>query len=109
MSTYPKVLKIIEDREGLFLKPYLDPRPKNPIPTIGLGTIRYPDGKAVTMQDKPITKEQAYEYANHHIHNDVVPAIRRLVTAELNQNELEALISFVYNIGQGNFSTSTMR
>lgn len=107
--SYKKAIAIIEDREGIFLKPYLDPRPKNPIPTIGLGTIRYPNGKAVTMQDKAITREQAYEYMNHHIDTDVVPSIKRLVLVDLNKNELEALISFVYNIGQGKFAESTMR
>jgi lysozyme len=109
MIKYPNAIRIIEDREGLRLKPYLDPRPNNPIPTIGLGTITYPDGRKVTMQDKPITKEQAYEYMNHHINTIVVPAINRQVKVDINKNELEALISFVYNIGQGNFSTSTMR
>lgn len=44
--------------EGLRLKPYMCPAG---IPTIGYGSTRYADGKAVTLRDAPITAAQAEE------------------------------------------------
>jgi len=49
-------LKILHQREGLKLKPYLD---TEGIPTIAMGNTYYLDGKKVTMKDKPLTLKQA--------------------------------------------------
>ncbi len=35
-------------------------------------------------------------------------AVNRLVTVPLTQNQFDALISFVFNLGIGNFRTSTL-
>lgn len=45
------------------------------------------------------------------LHDDLKTAedaINRLVTVSLNQNQFDALVSFVFNIGVGAFSQSTM-
>ena len=44
--------------------PYLDSRG---IPTIGFGSTVLKDGTSVTMKTSPITNEEAYELARHHI------------------------------------------
>lgn len=44
--------------------PYIDSRG---IPTIGFGSTVLKDGTSVTMKTSPITNEEAYELARHHI------------------------------------------
>jgi lysozyme len=37
-----------------------------------------------------------------------VTAVNRLVTVPLNQTQFDALVSFVFNLGEGSFSRSTL-
>ena len=55
-AVFPFCMPIIKQFEGFRAAPYLD---SASIPTIGYGTIEYPDGKAVTMNDPAVTAEQA--------------------------------------------------
>lgn len=97
-------IDLIKSFEGLFLKPYLDPIK---IPTIGYGTIKYPNGKAVTMQDPAITETQATEYLMHEVEMKA-SAVEKIVKVPLNDNEYAALISFSYNVGSGALQSSTL-
>jgi lysozyme len=45
--------------EGLYLRPYLCPAG---VPTIGVGSTRYLDGRAVSLADPPITREHASDF-----------------------------------------------
>lgn len=99
-----KAIDMISKWEGLRLKAYLDPVK---IWTIGYGTTYYPDGKKVKKGDV-ITKEQARDFLLDHVEDDVVPALDRLIKVDLNENQYNALVSFVYNIGVGAFTLSTM-
>jgi lysozyme len=36
-------------------------------------------------------------------------AVRNMIHVDLNQNQFDALVSFVFNFGQGKFATSTLR
>ena len=96
-------LDLIKKWEGCKLEAYLDPVG---IPTIGWGTIAYPDGQPVAMGDR-ISQEQADGFLQHEC-NSIVPRIGRLVTVGLNQNQFDALVSFVYNVGGGAFAESTL-
>lgn len=97
-------IDLIKSFEGLFLKPYLDPIK---IPTIGYGTIKYPNGKAVTMQDPAITETQATEYLMHEVEMKA-SAVEKIVKVPLNDNEYAALVSFSYNVGSGALQSSTL-
>ena len=94
----------ITKHEGLSLKPYLCPAK---IPTIGYGNTYYSDGKRVTLLDKDITKQQAFEMFKE-IANRFAKRVDELVTSDINQNQFNSLVSFAYNVGTGNFSSSTL-
>jgi lysozyme len=95
---------LITKFEGLRLKPYLC---SAKIPTIGYGNSYYPDGKRVTLLDKDITKQQAFDMFKE-VANRFAKRVDTLVTSNLNQNQFNALVSFAYNVGTGNFSSSTL-
>lgn len=95
---------LITKHEGLKLKPYLCPAK---IPTIGYGNTYYADGKRVTLLDKDITKQQAFDMFKE-IANRFAKRVDTLVTSNINQNQFNALVSFAYNVGTGNFSSSTL-
>jgi lysozyme len=97
-------IDLIKSFEGLFLKPYLDPIK---IPTIGYGTIKYPNGKAVTMSDPAITEAQATEYLEHEV-NEKAVNVERMVKVNLNDNEFAALVCFAYNVGWQALEKSTL-
>jgi lysozyme len=94
----------ITKHEGLRLKPYLCPAK---IPTIGYGNTYYADGKRVTLLDKDITKQQAFDMFKE-IANRFAKRVDTLVTSNINQNQFNSLVSFAYNVGTGNFSSSTL-
>lgn len=95
---------LITKFEGLSLKPYLC---SAKIPTIGYGNTYYPDGKRVTLLDKDITKQQAFDMFKE-LANRFAKRVDALVTSNINQNQFNALVSFAYNVGTGNFASSTL-
>lgn len=90
--------------EGLRLEAYLDTAK---IPTIGIGATRYFGGSRVKMGDK-ITVSQAYGYFRHDI-KWAEKAVDDLTVDTLNQNQFDALVSFVYNVGMTAYRNSTLR
>lgn len=81
--------------EGLSLKPYLC---SAGVPTIGYGNTYYPNGKKVTMRDKPITKEYAIEIFKF-VADLFAKDVNSLLKTTITQNQFNALVSFVYNVG----------
>ena len=98
-------LKLIKKFEGLSLKPYLC---SAGVPTIGWGNTFYENMKKVTLQDEPITEERANSLFNFLVTTNFVNVVNRLVIVDINQNQFDALVSFVYNLGSGNFEKSTL-
>jgi len=104
MKLNSKGYKALHDREGLRLKPYLDTKG---VPTIAMGNTYYEDGRKVTMQDKPLTIEQAGNLAT--ITADKFAfQVDKLLTSKVNQNQFNALVSLAYNIGITGFRNSTV-
>lgn len=95
---------LITKFEGLSLTPYLCPAK---IPTIGYGNCYYPNGKKVTMQDKAITKQEAFEMFKF-IADKFAIKVDELVKSNVNQNQFNALVSFAYNIGVQGLAKSTL-
>lgn len=98
-------LDLIKQFEGLSLTPYLCPAN---IPTIGYGNTFYEDGTKVTLKDKPITEQRANELFEYIVNKTFSDNINKVVKVPLNQNQFDALVSFAYNIGNGNFNWSTL-
>jgi lysozyme len=77
--------------------------------TIGWGTTQYPDGRKVGMGDT-CTPELAESWLRKVLERDRRFVARYLnnIPKPLNDNQTDALTSFVYNIGFGTFATSTL-
>lgn len=104
MKTSEKGIALIKKYEGFESRPYLD---AVGVPTIGFGATHYGNGTKVRMSDKSITETVASEllvkmlvgYEN---------TVKMLVQKPINQNQFDALVSFVYNLGGVNLSKSTL-
>lgn len=92
--------------EGLRLKPYLCPAG---VGTVGYGSTRYADGRAVQLTDPPITVNQAERLLYLSVLNKYLPAVMTLCPGITDPNRLAALIDFTFNLGAGNLRASTLR
>jgi lysozyme len=90
--------------EGFSAKPYLC---SAKVPTIGYGSTYYLNGRRVTLLDKPITELEAFEMFKA-IADKFADKVSKLVTAPIDQSQLNALVSLAYNIGPANFQKSTL-
>lgn len=97
-------LQLIKSFEGFRSNPYLD---SAGIPTIGFGTIMYPNGLRVTIDDLDITEDQAEQYLSYQILQKTA-GVDGMVTGAVNQNQFDALVSFAYNLGLGALRGSTL-
>ena len=96
--------RLITKFEGFSAKPYLC---SAKVPTIGYGSTYYLNGKKVTLLDKPITELEAFEMFKA-IADKFADKVSKLVTAPVDQAQLNALVSLTYNIGPANFQKSTL-
>lgn len=95
-------IKIIKEFEGLRLKAYLCPVGK---PTIGWGHTL---GVALGQE---INEAQAEEFLQQDLQRVAVEPLRNLFDGGilgLTENELNALVSFIFNVKLESFKTSTM-
>lgn len=97
-------LDIIRHWEGYRGNAYKDPVG---VWTIGYGTTKYRDGTTVKAGDT-CTKEQATEWLKQDVMNTRVAHILKVCRVPIENNELCALTSLVYNIGVGAFDKSTL-
>lgn len=104
MKASQKCIELIKRFEGFSAKPYLCPAG---VPTIGYGSTRDTDGKAITMQHPPITEAQAKALLMATL-TTYENAVNRYVKVQLNQNQFDALVDFAYNAGAKNLLTSTL-
>ena len=103
MKVSENCIFLIKKWEGFYSEAYLCPAK---VATIGYGTIRYPDGGKVRIGDT-ISEPVAEAY----LHDECAECARgiiEVVTAPINQNQFDALVSFTYNLGIGAFRESTL-
>lgn len=98
-------IELVKKHEGEKLKAYLCPAGKW---TIGVGLTTYSTG--VRVKDGDIITKEKSDYELRFALERVGRNISKLLgnTIILNQNQADALISFVFNIGETNFSSSTL-
>lgn len=101
MKVSPNGLNLIKQFEGCRLKAYPDPGTGGDPWTIGWGATR---GVSPEMM---ITQEQA-DFMLEEDANATAQQVTNAVTQPLKQNQFDALVSFVYNVGIGNFRNSTL-
>lgn len=90
--------------EGLSLTPYLC---SAKVATIGYGSTYYPNGKKVTLKDKAITKQEAFDMFKI-IADEFAIKVDKLITSKISQNKFNSLVSFAYNCGINNLGISTL-
>ena len=91
-------LDLVKHFEGLVLKAYKCPA--------GVWTIGYGHTKDVQPGDS-----WSEDHADHMLEvemEEYEKYINDLVTVELNQNQFDAMVSWVYNLGVGNLQSSTL-
>ena len=82
-----------------YLNAYADPAHGWRVPTIGIGTITYPNGAKVRKGDT-ITEEQAYIFARDFIEKRLIPNLSKIPSwGIMSTNQKASLISFGYNLG----------
>ena len=98
MKTSLEGINLIKHFEGCELEAYKCPAG---VWTIGYGHIKgVQQGDVITEQQADdMLVEELEEYENY-IHN--------LVSCPLNQNQFDALVSWVYNLGSSNLQASTL-
>ena len=97
MKTSNKGIELVKQHEGFRARAYKCPAD---VWTIGYGHTRGVNNGAV------ITKEQGERF----LRQDLQTA-EQAVNSQglvLNQNQFDALVSFVFNVGSGNFTRSTL-
>jgi lysozyme len=102
-------MKLIAEFEGFSDRPYYATAEEKlkGIVTIGYGNTFYPDGTKVKITDSKITKEKAL-YILEKLVEKFRIQVKKYVKKELTKNQEDALVSFAYNVGIGNFSKSTL-
>lgn len=98
------IKKFEADDINKYLDAYIDPVG---IPTIGYGSTYNYDAKRKVQLGDSITVQKAVEWLRKET-KAIVPQIKSLVKVPINQNQLDSLTSFVYNVGIGNFKNSTL-
>ena len=105
MQISEKGLNLIKKFEGFSSKPYLCPAN---VPTIGFGSTYYENGMPVTLDDDPVSEQRATEILKFTTDKIYGSFVNKAVKVKLNQNQFDALVSFAYNLGNGNLQQSTL-
>ena len=105
MKVSEKCIKMIKHHEGFVRKPYQDPIG---LWTVGVGHL-IGDGKKLPKEwDKEFTDEEVDQILCEDLERFEI-GIQRLTKVNLSQSQFDALVSFSFNVGLGNYQSSTLR
>ncbi|MFD0765197.1 lysozyme [Mucilaginibacter lutimaris] len=104
MTLSKRGIALIKNFEGLRLYAYKDIAG---VWTIGYGSTKYADGRAVKKGDK-LTNESEAEALLKSTLTIYINAVNKGITVHLSQNQFDALVSFIYNVGTGAVKSSTL-
>ena len=94
-------LEMTKKFEGCVLKAYPDPGSGKAPWTIGYGHT------GNVAQGQTCTQAQADQWLQDDM-TEALEAVERLVKVDIGPHQAEALGDFIFNVGQGNFATSTL-
>ncbi|MEB0280621.1 MULTISPECIES: lysozyme [unclassified Mucilaginibacter] len=97
-------IAVIKNFEGLRLNAYQDIAG---VWTIGYGSTMYNDGKPVKPGDKLANEAQTETLLKSTLTN-YVNAVNKGASVHLSQDQFDALVSFIYNVGTGAVRSSTL-
>jgi len=92
-------IDMIKSFEGCKLEAYKD--------QVGVVTIGYGDTGPDVVEGLTITQEEANQRLSHKL-EQFCSGVSKYVTAEVNDNQFAALVSFAYNLGLGSLQHSTL-
>lgn len=101
MTPSQNCINLIKMFEGYKAKAYLCPAG---IVTIGFGSTMYQDGRKIKIGDT-INEDQGNQLLMWELKNKSIS----LQGLNLNQNQFDSCLSFVYNLGIGAFAKSTLK
>lgn len=104
MKASANCITLIRRFEGFSAAPYYCPAG---VATIGFGSTRDTDGKAISINHPPISEQQAFNLMQATL-TTYEAAVNRYVTVPLTQNQFDALVDFAYNCGAQNLRISTL-
>lgn len=99
MNTSDDGIRLIMEREGCVLKPYRD--------SVGVWTDGVGNTNGVVPGGPPISMEKAMADLKGNLQWSEA-AVNNGVKVPLEQHQFDALVSFVFNVGQGAFASSTL-
>jgi len=100
----PAAVDLVVAFEGFSAVPYQDPAG---VWTIGYGSTRDAQGQPITARTAPLTEPQAKVLVSRDLMAAAV-AVAGNVQVNLTHDQRAALQDFVYNLGAGNFRSSTL-
>lgn len=101
MNISDKGLSLIKCFEGCRLAAYPDPATGGKPWTIGYGHTHN------VKRGDTITQSEAEQFLREDLAH-IYTTIGNSVTFKINQNQFDALCSFIFNVGDGNFTQSTL-
>ncbi len=99
MKTSERGISLIKEFEGLRTKAYQD--------SVGVWTIGYGHTKNV-KRGMVITEQHATDYLKDDL-QDAEQGVRQEIIVPLTQGQFDALVSFVFNLGQHSLHVSSLR
>lgn len=106
MAVNDATIRLITEFEGVKLEAYADPAHGWAVPTIGIGHTSAA-GPPEVYKGMKITAQEAKDMLIRDLRK-YEAAVDKAVKVQLNPNQRGALVSFTYNLGEGNLNKSTL-